>query len=247
MKLQEYIRYIQSHDAEALETNQGLQEWRIYNMQAKNIFLDRYKIVGHFYTQQIAGSLEHLRSSLEIKRISKTATSPNFIVIMMNPGSSEPLDENFIQQSWNFIDPKIMTEAKPDKTQYQLMRLMDEHCLDYLKVINLSDLRTPKSQIFFSKIMEYKKDKSHSIFHSKRTAELSEILEKKEIPIIAGWGLSPELLILVDLIEGRIKNRTVIGIKHPALDLYKHPLPPRYDWQQNWINDISNQIKKLNY
>ncbi len=59
------------------------------------------------------------------------------MVVMMNPGSSYPLngiDNNFLP-----------SEAQPDITQKQIMRVMDAVGFDYARILNLSDLRTPDS------------------------------------------------------------------------------------------------------
>jgi hypothetical protein len=205
----------------------------------------KYEINGHFYTQKIAGHQENLRSILEIKRTKTLKNTPDFVVIMMNPGSSTPIDENTIQKNWKPNDKKEMSKAKPDKTQFQLMRLMDEHCFDYFSIINLSDLRTPKSPIFYEKLKKYKNDISHSIFDNSRSDELKSIIGNTKSPILAAWGLHLDLLLLGNLANEQIEDRKIIGIKHSTLNLFKHPLPPRYDWQVEWIKQISQQIENL--
>lgn len=206
---------------------------------------NRYTIEGHFYTKEISGNEENLRSVLEIKRSNVKTLTPNFMAIMMNPGSSKPIDENKIQKNWNNKNKKILTCAKPDKTQYQLMKLMDLYELNYIKVLNLSDIRTPKSNDFYSKLSKYSTDDNHSIFGLNRSGELILELGNEDIPIIAGWGLSHNLIRLADLASAAISGRTIIGIKDDEYNLYRHPLPPNHRKQVEWLDKIMSDINKF--
>jgi len=208
---------------------------------------NKYEIEGHFYQRKIAGTEEDLRSVLNIKRKNTTQSTPDFIAIMMNPGSSKPHDEKMIQISWNSEIEKSLTEAKPDNTQKQLIAIMDEFELDFIKIINLSDLREPKSNIFHSKLKEYEKnnDQGHSIFSSERSGELVSALGNKIIPIIAAWGLSHNHINLANLASDAIADRIIIGDKDKNYNLYRHPLPPNYNKQIEWLNYIKSEIRKL--
>jgi len=47
------------------------------------------------------GKLERFRSVLEIKKRTSTLEIPQFLVVMMNPGSSTPIDLSIDIQSWD--------------------------------------------------------------------------------------------------------------------------------------------------
>ena len=48
-----------------------------------------------------------------------------------------------------------MVFAKPDVTQYQVMRIMAEMGWDHVRIVNLSDIREPKSIKFFKRVKEF--------------------------------------------------------------------------------------------
>jgi hypothetical protein len=203
---------------------------------------NRYEIKGHFYSRKISGIEESLRSVLEIKRANSTPLAPDIIAIMMNPGSSEPLDVKMIQRNWKTNIEKTLTLAKPDNTQNQLMAVMDMFGFDYIKILNLSDIRTPKSNVFHSKLKDYSDDHTHSIFSQERTHELLSELGCKNIPVIAGWGLSHEHIYFANLASFTISDRTIIGMKDKEYNLYRHPLPPIHNKQKEWLDYVTSKI-----
>ena len=54
-----------------------------------------YDVYGHFYNLKLSNSVLKCRSVLEIKRKEKPTELPDIIVIIMNPGSSVPLDKSY--------------------------------------------------------------------------------------------------------------------------------------------------------
>src|SRR6202042_3301860 len=131
------------------------------------------------------------RSVLEIveadhvpkKKAAISDRRPDAVFIMMNPGSSRPLNE---------VDNRIHAKAihelsislvptKPDTTQYQVMRVM-HHCeWRHVRVLNLSDLRCTKSVKFFKQFKQLEavaSFDSHSVFSSRRKHELALKLTK---------------------------------------------------------------------
>ena len=84
------------------------------------------------------------RKYLDIKRNEAISNKPDLMVVMMNPGSSRPEDGN----EKNIIASK----AVPDKTQDQIMKVMNNCNFNYARILNLSDLREAKSKVFYSKL-----------------------------------------------------------------------------------------------
>ena len=95
---------------------------------------------------------------------------PDAVFIMMNPGSSRPLNEvnNRIHAEAIHELPISLVPTKPDTTQYQVMRVMHYCEWRHVRVLNLSDLRCPKSGEFFKQFKRpgrrSPRSTSHSVF-----------------------------------------------------------------------------------
>jgi hypothetical protein len=196
---------------------------------------------GHFYEMNICGAQESCRSLLEIRRRDQASGSYDLLVIMMNPGSSKPTDESKVT-SWAMGAEKKLVPTQPDTTQYQIMRLMDKVGLNFARIINLSDLRTPKSSIFYQKASTYRSDSKHSIFNEARSKELRNLFENN-VPLVCAWGLSRALLPLVQLASPALSKLTLHGLKGSDKDLlFRHPLPQNWNQQKEWVEKVSGQL-----
>lgn len=220
----------------------------VYANELKSIF----HVKGHFYTLKLNSYKIPCRSILTIKnkqRIRKEKQT-DAIIIMMNPGSSLPivneLDKTFYYKKdlFNSKNRKLVA-AKPDNTQYQIMRLMLLRQWSFVKVINLSDIQAGNSKCFsklFKDLHKIDKTNPHSIFHVKRKKELSKILqENKSEVIIAAWGSST---VLKPTAQVAIKNLpNLIGIKqnHPW---FRFASPYRKDHKLQWLKTINFQLKQ---
>lgn len=193
---------------------------------------ENYTIKGWYYKK---GELE-FRKYLEIKKIGCEKISNDLTVIMMNPGSSKPKSD-----SENFLDKFV--EATPDPTQKQIKAVMEECGFEYAKIINLSDLREPKSKIFYDKI---RGGIQNSIFEN--TDSLSEYLSVESTFIFA-WGVNYNLKNLAENALKKIeedfgKNIKKVGKQHENKFGYYHPYPRKKSDKENWITEICKQIKE---
>jgi hypothetical protein len=100
----------------------------------------QYKITGLYY--QIRGF--NFRNYLDIKNVKSSCKTPDLMVIMINPDSSRPLD--------GIDNNTTASEAVPDRTQSQIMRIMLNAGYNYTRVLNLSYITEPKSNILNNKI-----------------------------------------------------------------------------------------------
>ncbi len=194
-----------------------------------------FKIQGFFYEKQGY----KFRKFLDIKSKNTHKSIPDLMVVMMNPGSSKPLDG---------IDNNIkISEAKPDRTQDQIMSIMMQFGYQYSRVLNLSDLREPKSKKFYPKIIELKEKKiTHSIFDTERILDF-ESLFIKNAPVIYAWGVSYELKDIALKAMKRMDQVSPIGLKKQGTEWgYYHPLPSGKNKQKLWIESITDQIKTIN-
>ena len=197
------------------------------------INLDNYKITGFYYTE---GNYS-FRKYLNIKKKDFKGSTPDLMAIMMNPGSSEPLNKE--------NNGRVETEAKPDHTQHQIIRTMEKFNLSYARILNLSDLREPKCMEFYKKIDQMNNEGiNHSIFDKKRDDELIN-LYVKGVPVIYAWGVNKKLVSLAKSALLFTRTENSIGWKKSNYDFaYYHPLPRSFMKQIEWYENIDQIMKK---
>lgn len=212
----------------------------------------KYKVLGHFYTLN-APEVEPLkcRSILEItsKDLSQSP-AVDAIFVMMNPGSSRPMDEtNHIVNSDCISGMTTrLVPTIPDTTQYQVMRVMHHSGWNRVRVLNLSDLRDSKSDSFAKRYMQLEAQagcKVHSVFAPERSSELQNHLSRKyNAPIICAWGVSNDLTPLIERTQCLLTSEShVIGlVKAGQSGKYFHPLPPLQRQQKQWVLQILQQL-----
>jgi hypothetical protein len=197
----------------------------LFNM--KNQFL----ITGFFYENHGF----KFRKYLDIKIVKSGCENPDLMVVMMNPGSSRPID--------GIEDNTKESLAIPDNTQNQIMKVMLNCNLQYARVLNLSDLREASSGIFYDKIIELeRKGIPHSIFDKNRQEDFNQ-LWVNDVPVIFGWGVSVNLkhLALKALVACNASNP--YGILKANTDwAFYHPLPPVHKKQLEWVISVSKQF-----
>lgn len=211
-----------------------------------------FKVTARFYNIQYDDkNLEKCRSILEIRRINTNDKLNDGFVIMMNPGSSEPFDQNYRIKTFKkeSFDSKELLNiglviTKPDVTQYKIMRVMETNDLNYVNVINLSDIRESKSNLFYKKLKEMKTkdvENIHSIFSKKREPELNDVFGKKrKLKIISAWGVNDYLDDLIQLAYESNRLKNAIGYQKKFQPKFYHPLH-----SSDWEAQISNGIKKV--
>ena len=206
--------------------------------------LERFAVHGRYYSAAFEHQNFELRSHLEIFERDKAwpavaGANADLVAVMMNPGGSRPLQA---------IDAQGWAPAVPDRTQYQLMKLALHAqsrgvVIRHIRVINLSDIRTPKSAELFS-TLKFLKDDSHSLFGPTRRPELQRALGAKTVPVLRAWGLSAALRDLASSAVSLTADRKVLGLTDNQLQ-YRHPLPQRADLQKSWLEALGQQIEAL--
>lgn len=205
---------------------------------------ERFQIHGRYYQATLDGRRYELRSHLEIFERSlgwpQAASRPaDLVAVMMNPGGSRPLAEP---------DADGWAPALPDRTQYQLMKLAlaaqaAGRPVRHLRVLNLSDLRTPKSAELFATLAQLRDDR-HSIFSVSRRAELEAAVDGGTTPVLCAWGMSPALEPLIRQAQKFSGSWKVLGLTDDGVR-YRHPLPQRADLQREWLDRMREQIARL--
>lgn len=214
-------------------------------MKAEDL-LARFAVYGRFYAKKIAGVNEQLRDRLEIAPRERALSDmvqcePDLLVIMMNPGASRPLDA-----LWDAGQNDGFVAAQPDRTQYQIMRLMLAAQATGLpwahaRILNLSDLRTPRSAVLLEKLNDYRADDSHSLFSKSRLAECRALFGCRGTPVLCAWGLSPQFAPLAASALAATDGHPLLGLTADGL-AYRHPLPQRNDLQLQWLAQLKEQL-----
>ncbi|SEG47767.1 DUF1643 domain-containing protein [Flavobacterium urumqiense] len=191
-----------------------------------------FNITGLFYENQGY----KFRKFLNIVKKDSNCQIPDLMVVMMNPGGSRPIN--------GYDDYKIETETIPDRTQDQIMVLMNNCKFNYARILNLSDFREPKSRKFYNQMDDFEtKNIHHSIFCEERKEDFNKLFIK-DIPVIFAWGVNRNLFELAALAKERIGLVNVSGLKKEGEEYaYYHPLPQTYNKQKEWVINITETIK----
>ena len=218
----------------------------IYAEELKKTF----DIYGHFYNLKLSNSVLRCRSILEIRRKRKKSMIADIIVIMMNPGSSIPLDKKyspkiFSKKEYFQNKTKEIIPTRPDNAQYQIMRLMQIYNWNFVRILNLSDLRNGNSGKFqteFRNAMKLDNSNPHCITHVKRKKELSDCIKSKYNKIIAAWGNIAELKESAEVILKLDKK--IIGLKNGNGPNFRYASPYMKKQKIEWLKKIQKEINK---
>jgi hypothetical protein len=213
-----------------------------------------YQVWGHFYRVDLrAGEQLLCRSVVEIVLQGETPANPDAIFIMMNPGSSEPI-ESVDQRLKERNVPRMkvsLVPAKPDPTQYQLMRVMHTMGWQSIRVLNLSDLINTRGTDFARQYIALELRTgfdAHSIFSERRKTELAQKLKRKRgAPIILAWGLNEALDPLIHRCLqsiGHLKGVTGL-LTEGSKKKYRHPLPALQQQKQQWVRDMVDELLEV--
>lgn len=186
--------------------------------------------------------------------------NPDAIVVMMNPGSSLARDVNgteILNQDLPVVRDVAdilrlpLVRARPDTTQYQIMRLMLLRDWTHVRVINLSDYRSKSSSDYYSHLKSGDLFENHSIFSGQRAAEFDSCICKKKICVLA-WGKGEEdgdafsslAKSALLAISGRWAGLQVVASRGPddSLWMATHPLRPSNTLQIKWLKDVNGLL-----
>lgn len=221
-----------------------------------------FDVYGHFYSVELDGGVTvECRSVLElaargraVQDSARLATQrPDAIFIMMNPGSSRPLSgviERIPSQNVGGLQT-VLVPTRPDTTQYQVMRLMQQRGWQHVRVLNLSDLRCARSPDFFRQFTHLETRhgyEAHSLFSTERTLEFRERIGRfRNLPLVLAWGLSPKLDPLIRRCLAMLPTRCpLLGLQAAGLDnKYRHPLPSLHKDQRVWVELMTRQLDSV--
>ena len=221
----------------------------------------RFAIYGDFYHRIIGDQAYACRVVLELMAHAHVPANPDeigwmnpdLIVIMMNPGASKPLvSQGPVRrvgqtESWR---PHPRVKTRPDTTQYQIMRVMAEKGFQHARVLNLSDLREPKSPRLIATIERLRTipgGSRHTLFCDERTQERAQLMGPcGAVPVLAGWGRDKKLLPLARQCMDTLAGWHILGEPVGAEGaLYAHPSPLLQSRKDHWLNGVLRQFETL--
>ncbi|MEK4523112.1 DUF1643 domain-containing protein [Psychrobacillus sp. FSL W7-1493] len=163
----------------------------------------------------------------------------NALIVMQNPGSCLPKEE--LKDEWQ--------ESIPDKTQYQLMRLMERMNWDELIIVNLSDMCEGDSFEFkrLLKICELQ-----NVPNSRYAKNIQDFIDMTELVdyVIYGWGSRPEAKRLAMEhgflpIEGlKLNGKEPKAYWNKSRDYPRHPFPYLPNRCEEWLNEMTAVLKE---
>jgi len=209
-----------------------------------------FAVFGHFYNRRFKERVIPCRETLEI--ISKKDVpfdiqeipqiQPELIAIMMNPGSSRPVNKEYVPkvltQASDIKIKRHIVEAVPDNAQYQIMRFMLLNGWSHARILNLSDLREPKSAVFM-KTWPTLSD-SHSVFSKLRKKSLDLLLGNPQMILLA-WSQEVSLLPLAQIATNSIRPFNTVGLPRGE-GLYAYPSPMLQKHKEAWLANIYAQM-----
>ena len=221
----------------------------------------RFACYGHFYAWRVGAEEHACRSVLEIVDGQVDASDPNrlwerradAVVVMMNPGSSRPLSGGWETEVRTYpevnLKEKVMVLTQPDNTQYQVMRVAVACGWSHVRVLNLSDLRDPKSGSFLERVNALEDDLRgglHSLFSVERSRECAVGLRRHLEPILVGWGQDMGLVPLAEQCVNRLDGAPMVGVEssiHPVLNA--HPSPMLQRMKVAWLERMIEQLERV--
>lgn len=210
--------------------------------------LKRYfSVYGYFYNRIIGGKEYQFRELLDIVLVNARVTSPDLIVVMMNPGSSRPADPSYRPLTLEYFDIHQYRElipTIPDNAQYQIMRYMLICRYQNARVVNLSDLREAKSGVFEQ--IWPTLDDEHSLFSYSRF-EFSWPLFEGVDDVLLAWGLNKRNGDLAKQALKRLKplDKNLIGLKKGDYG-YSYPSPLLQAKKEEWLSAMQENYCRRN-
>jgi hypothetical protein len=197
-----------------------------------------YSVKGYFY-----GSKRKLyRRMLDIARKDCKITAPDLLVIMMNPGGSEPV-------SWKGALNNLVP-ASADRTQQKIMRFMLDRNFQYSRILNLSDICEKSSQEFYKNVKADINKNTHSLFCPSNRIILDSVFVEN-VPVLLAWGVEKILSPLANaaLAEIKLRNALYFGDKRDASEIsYYHPRKIRTKQMKNfreWRIGVNESYDKI--
>lgn len=212
-----------------------------------DVLKSRFKVAGRFYDFSTNdGTKIPCRSLLTISDTAQIQVK-ELTIVMLNPGSSRPADEKtsvpeITSKTIGKLKDVDLVEAKPDNTQYQIMRLMLKLNYSHANILNLSDVREPQSGRVFENTLNNHYPKEICLFDNSRKEEFKSYFTN-ENHVVFAWGNTDSL--------SQTEKKAIQEISFYTQSLYAavgsdgkiyHASPSRKDFKLRWLESICEQI-----
>jgi predicted house-cleaning NTP pyrophosphatase (Maf/HAM1 superfamily) len=218
---------------------------------------------GHFYQLKLNDGISiQCRSVLEIVSSARddlndlsnlSSLNPDAIIIMMNPGGSEPIykeynKDDIILASDHIIsfEGKTLEKATPDETQDRIMNIMNVMKWTHTRILNLSDIREKNSNVLKSRMSNFQGSAEadiHSLFSTTREKERKQAMANEVSHcFILGWGVMSCLHAIAAEALAYLKcdpSKKIFGLVQEEPNYY-HP-----GRAKNWHDQIIDQLVRL--
>lgn len=208
----------------------------------------KYEVKGRFYILTSNNTRIKCRSLLTITDTKATRTTKKLLVIMLNPGSSRPLDKEYLETEIlttqiDQLNNVALINAKPDTTQYQIMRVMNELQFSYADIINLYDIREPKSGLLFDNAKKGKLQNEASIFSETRQSELKSFFTA-DTTVILAWGNARPIAEVEKRAIDKVSklSKKVFSVRGND-SIICHPSPLNHNFKLKWLDSIYGQLR----
>ncbi|MEG3640947.1 hypothetical protein [Magnetococcus sp. PR-3] len=222
----------------------------------------QFGVYGHFYRTLLAGQEHACRSVLTLIAHDHTPSTlqdleqkePDLLVVMMNPGSSRPLDKTyeipFVEDPTTGLEQRNWVATQPDNTQYQIMRVMAAMSYQHARVMNISDLRETKSPRLIALVKDLAEQPGggmHALFAPGRSKECQGLMgTDRSTPVLVGWGRHKGLLPLVQQAMQTLQGRPMVGVPVEGQPmLFAHPSPMLQKMKEAWLSQIVQRLREL--
>jgi hypothetical protein len=162
------------------------------------------------------------RLYLDLKKIEHLEKArPDLILIMLNPGSCSPKDHNCTGE----------TEVALDQTLRRVAKLFKKiPSINWIRILNLSDLANPKSDEFFKKLKELENSNifNHSIFDKSRESDFVNLVSEN-CNIYFACGTSKKAQPMLEKAIDRLNER-----KAQILKQYRQQILPSISTTNKW-------------
>lgn len=217
-------------------------------LEIKNKYDAMFYCRGIFYKENIDNQEQDFRLYLDIKENNENASPsekvdfPQLMVIMMNPGSSTPIQKTY----------GVEVDTNPDDVQYKIMEVMDKCDIKFARVLNLSDCINANSKSFINDqidILPKEEDFSHSIFD--RPDDFKTYFQTG-VPVLIAWGVDPKLKDLKANALKKIKEANnnddslIFGRRQFSDEQYYYPKPIGHaELEQAWMEEIPPKLQEI--
>lgn len=157
-------------------------------MLTEILLRDRFTVWGKFEEVTVVNNLVYMLAEARIFRRSAANSldtekrRANAVMVIFNPGNCKPIAGTQVGD-W--------TEAKPDKTQFQLMRLMERMIWDEVVIVNLSDFCEGNAEKLNALVNGYEHaGKVYSRFANDPVSEWINVISSAD-RLLYGWGAKP--------------------------------------------------------